>query len=79
MLQTYSIVCSLSLGCMWKNTVFSHPSKLRTGGSLVHNVHSFELHEFFLASHVIGYCWATSKYLRSRAHLVADFDQCRHQ
>ena len=56
MLQTYSIVCSLSLGCMWKNAVFSHPSKLGTGGSLVHNVHSSELHEFFLASHVIGYC-----------------------
>ena len=41
---------------MWKNAVFSHLSKLGTGGGLVHNVHSFELHKLFLANHVIGYC-----------------------
>ena len=41
---------------MWKNAVFSHLSKLGTGGGLVHNVHSLELHELFLANHVIGYC-----------------------
>ena len=40
---------------MGKNAVFSHLSKLGTGGCLVHNVHSFELHELFLANHVIGY------------------------